>query len=71
MVKRDFEGQGVAKAGNGDDGGEVYNGGEACDDGKGVGISGVVVSIRPAYSMPTWNAAVDAILLRRAQVTLN
>jgi len=71
MAKRDFERLGVAKAGNGDDGGEVYNGGEACNDGKGVGISGVVVSVRPVYSMPAWNAAVDMILLRRAQVTLN
>ena len=71
MAKRDFEGQGVAKAGNGDNGGKVYNGGEACDDGKGVGISRVVVSVRPAYSMPAWNVAVDAILLRCVQVTLN
>jgi len=34
----------------------MCNGGEACNGGKGIGISGLVVSIRPAY-MPAWNTA--------------
>ena len=59
------EGQGVPKASDGGDGGEVCDGGEACDGGKGVGISWLVVSVRPAY-MPAWNAADANVVEARA-----
>jgi len=58
-AKRAFEGQRRGRKGRRrGSGGDVYDGGKACDGGKGVGISGVVVSIRPAY-MSTRNS-VDA-----------